>query len=185
MQSQPHYYLALHPHNLPLLCASLKASNTWASTLKCCYHIIENHSVFYTVQYVYEDVCECISVVRDSFSSCSANSKQASLSPYPSHVRPSSFPPSVPSNGFCRSSWARHSYPWPSKTGPKVTKFQVKNGHSIPPLSQPCFLCFDGTAQGCIQLVPQRFRGLALPVDSWQSCNCFCVTQNKHCRSCD
>ena len=43
-------YLALHPHNLPLLRASLKASNTWASTLKCCYHIIENHSVFYRMR---------------------------------------------------------------------------------------------------------------------------------------
>lgn len=69
MQSQPHYYLALHPHNLPLLCASLKASNTWASTLKCCNHIIENHSVFYrmgpfkAVQYVYKDVYKCVYAV--------------------------------------------------------------------------------------------------------------------------
>lgn len=61
-------YLALHPHNLLLLCASLKASNARASTPKCCNHIIENHSVFsigcdYLKECVYEDLCECVHFV--------------------------------------------------------------------------------------------------------------------------
>lgn len=38
-------------------------------------------------------------------------------------------PQFVPFNGFSRSSRARHSYPWPRQTGPKVTELQVINGH--------------------------------------------------------
>lgn len=69
MQSQPHYIW----HCTPIICLycaqASKASNTWASTLKCCFHIIENQSVFYrmwpfkAVQYVYEDVRECVCAV--------------------------------------------------------------------------------------------------------------------------
>lgn len=48
-QSRPHYYLALHPHNLSLLCVSLKASKTWASAVVT--SVFNNTGLFKAVQY--------------------------------------------------------------------------------------------------------------------------------------
>lgn len=111
-------YLALHPHNLPLLCTSLKASNTWACAPKCCCHIIEKHSVFYmiwplnVVRYVYKDVYAWYKGI--AFPRAVPALKRPLYLPLPSLSPPPSFPQSIPSNGFSRCSWARHSCQWPS-----------------------------------------------------------------------
>lgn len=137
------FYLALRPHNLPLVCASLKASNTWASALKCCRHIIENHPTFYRIkafkvlQCLYEDVCERVFIV--------SHLGGIGFVPYavPTLNRPHylpipllclsllSFPTGrpVPSNGFRRSSRARHSYPW--------AKLNRTKSHEVPSKERP------------------------------------------------
>lgn len=89
----------------------------------------------------------------------------------------SSFPLSVPSNVFSRSAWARHSYAQPSQTGLKVTKFQVKTGRSVSPISMPSCALME-QQKGCIKLVSQWLKGRALPIDTCHSWDCFRVTQN-------
>lgn len=121
MQSQPHYYLALHPHNLPLLHVTLKASKTRVSAPGGSGRAVQSGPARAGGCVRASPHCFICVVNNGSFSSSPAVSKQTSLSILFMLLLLPPTLPHLPYNGFNSPGQARHGEQWPHRVASSST----------------------------------------------------------------